>query len=155
LWWRDPACPKGIWSFGPWYTNTMKNLETGLALPEAHLYPHYRKQLANGKNNIIRLFECAANILKQDKLPEEVTVAEFSGVAHVNAAQMGSFFPEVTVLDAGAIASGTAHYHRHPRHQQPFEIDAVPLEAIICHKWAAFYAAREEIDNIIEIAKRL
>ncbi len=151
----NSECPSGIWSSGPWYKNTMKNLEKGLSLPDEYLYPHYRSKLTHGKERLIRLFTRAAQIIQQNQLAQDVSVIEFCKVANIDPDVVENTRMEVGALNAESIAAGGKCYYGYGPKDNLFRVEDVPLESIVFHNWKALYEERERIDGIIEIASKL
>ncbi len=152
----NAAYPKGVWSFGAWYKNTMDLLEEGLKIPEDYLLDYYRNILSKGKHNLLRLFQRVNELFSEENLKTSPTIEEYSVLAQISADEIQKTRPMAINLDAGKIAKGGMTYYGwgDPK-SNLFNLDEVPTESIIFHNWDIFQLEKERIKDIILIIEKL
>lgn len=150
----DPGFPIGIWSDGEWRKNTMENLAHGMTLPEKYLHPHYHGILSQGKSKLISLYECARDMLKED-VGESPDLEIFCDAFNIEKQTILDHSQAASVIDAGKIARGGQYHYGWGPEDNTFAVSDIPLEVIVINHWQAFESEQQEINDIIDIAKRL
>lgn len=144
----DEKCPKGIWSFGEWKSNTMERLESGLSLPDEYLYPYYRTQLHNGKERLLELFKRAKEFVPHLKLNESMDnqIKEFG----INYKEVQLYRPQAINLNMLDIAKGS-HLDGFGLCQNLIDLSKVPIDVIIMNNLEVFILEKDRLSDIIKI----
>ncbi len=150
---KDPGYPKGVWSFGPWRSNTMENLRQGLKVPEEHLLPFYRQQLRKGKAALVALFEEAMHMV--DRLPTGVSQADAMMLLDPGGRRAEMYKRECYCLDALKIArGGRCNYECGPP-EPGFLVEDVPRDVIVLDQLSVFLQERDLLPDVVDIARKL
>lgn len=150
---RSPGYPSGVWSFGPWRSNTMSNLIRGFEINERILYPVYRDVLHNGKQRLIELFETARRIIPKLHLATPVLLqASRFGVDPSNLAN----YPLASaIVSALTFARGGHCWVGFGPTSDTVDLDQIPYELSVLNYAEAFLAERDRLDQLVAVATRL
>jgi hypothetical protein len=149
----DMGYPPGVWSFGPWRSNTMENLRRGLRVPEEHLLPFYREQLRLGKAALLALFDEAQRIV--EKLPSEVTAENAMKILESEGSRIEAYRRECYSLDAFKIAQGGCCKFEYGPPEPGFVIEDVPRDVIVFSQISIFLQERNRLPEFADIARKL
>lgn len=147
--------PSGIWSFGPWRSNTLENLARGLAVDEERLYPFYRDALREGKGRLVALFGKALELVPRFQQAPEASFEAQADSAGLDAAKLLPYHEAAGTLNALAVAQGGSRYIGYGPRTNTFEVESIPLEAIVLAHRSVFLAERERLRELLAIAEAL
>lgn len=149
----DAKYPSGVWSFGPWHSNTLENLARGFAINEETLIPLYRQALHAGKSRLIPLFEAARRIIPalDSNLPIE------SQAPHFNVDPMAlASYPLVSArLTAFTLARGGHCYAGFGPQTKTIDLASIAPELTVLHFAENFLANADRLDQMLSICREL
>lgn len=148
----DSGYPSGIWSFGPWRSNTMENLARGLAVNEQYLYPFYREALKAGRPRLIRLLEAARRLVPV--LDSALPVADHTELGVKETPSELSRLASAPI-SALAIARGGEIYCGFGPQSNTVNLDEIAPEAVILAFNEVFLPERDRLDELLSIAHAL
>lgn len=163
---QDEGFPKELWSNGKWRSNTMEHLKRGLTIPEEYLYPHYRRTLKNGKDKLLLLFRRASEIVPQIVLSvpfeQRKYLINIEDILPQYAKSIG-IDPKIVfenkaksnVLNLLNIAKGGICYYRYGPKENIFNIDDIPIDAIILNFLDVFILEKDRLTEIVSIIEKL
>ncbi len=149
----DSGYPSGVWSFGPWRSNTLENLARGFAVNEEHLIPRYREALHAGKSRLIPIFEAARQIVPalDPNLPISAQAPRFG----VTPGAVESYPLRSAYVEAFTLARGGHWYVGFGPYTDTVDLDSIPPELTVLHSANAFLADSERLDEMVAISRAL
>ena len=145
--------PEGIWSFGPWRSNTLRLLVRGMSVPENFLYKFYKQQLFNGKSRLIDLFEKAFEVFQN--IPSNLEVEEAIKLTNIDIESISPFTQAAYTLDAAKVAKGGKLWYGYGPESNTFMYEELPLEAIILSDFECFYKNKDHYSRIIQTLNKI
>ena len=149
----DPGYPSGLWSFGPWRSNTLENLARGLALNEEYLYPFYRQELKRGKSHLVSLFETAARLIPA--LDPAVPVLTQASSLGVDPKALAAYPLPSAELNALTVAKGGSCYVGFGPRTNTVDLRAISPEVMVLHFAEVFLRERHRLSQLLAIANAL
>lgn len=149
----DPGYPSGLWSFGPWRSNTLENIAKGFALNDQFMYPRYRQALAEGKAHLVTLFDAAQRIIAQ--LDPSIPVAQQATRFGVDPGVLAAYPLVSSALDAFTIARQGQCYAGFGPATNTVDLASIAPEVMVLHFANEFLLVRERLSEIQATAKAL
>jgi hypothetical protein len=149
----DSGYPSGVWSFGPWRSNTLENLARGFAINEEHLIPRYREALHAGKSRLIRIFDAARQIVPalDPNLPISAQAPRFGFAPDA----VESYPLRSARVEAFKLARGGHCYVGFGPYTNTVDLDSIPPELTVLHAANAFLTDSERLDEMVAISRAL
>lgn len=149
----DAGYPSGLWSFGPWRSNTLENIAQGFALNDQCMYPRYRQVLAQGKAHLVTLFEAAQHIIPQ--IDPSAPVAQQATRFGVDPGVLAAYPLVSSALDAFTIAQHVRCYAGFGPATNTVDLASIAPEVMVLHFANEFLLVRERLPEILATAKAL
>jgi hypothetical protein len=149
----EPGHPSGVWSFGPWRSNTMENLAKGFQVNEEFLRPFYRQALGAGKDRLVALFEAARRLVPA--LDPSLPAAALAASVGIDPALVERHPLGTASLDALKVARGGSWYVGFGPRTHTVNLDEIAPEVVVVQFAEAFLRERERLDEIVSIARAL
>lgn len=162
---QDEGYPKGVWSSGKWRSNTMELLKRGLIIPEEYLLPHYQNVLKSGKERLLILFKRAAEIVPKISIEEPFNLRKHieSQLDIIPQAKSIGIDPVLVlahrdksnVLSLFNIAKGGECWYGFGPKENTFDVDSVPIDAIIMNSIGVFLLEKDRLTDIVSIIQKI
>lgn len=157
----DKRYPKGVWSIGEWQSNTMELLKMGLAIPEEYLLPFYQNILKGGKERLLNLFNRAAEIVPKIVVEEPFKLKKFveNQVDVMSQVKAIGIDPELVLAHRNKTNYLTllniAKGGKFGPQQNAFDMDTVPVDAIIMNNIGVFLLEKDRLGEIVNIIEKI
>lgn len=162
---QNEGYPKGVWSFGEWRSNTMEHLKRGLIIPEEYLLPYYQKILKNGKERLLALFKRASEIVPKVSILEpfnmrkyiesQIDIIPYIKAIGIDPELILAHSAKANVLTLLNIAKGGKCWFGFGPKENTFDIDSVPIDAIILNSLGVFLLEKERLSDIVTIIEKI
>jgi hypothetical protein len=149
----DPGYPSGLWSFGPWRSNTLENIARGFALNDEFMYPRYRQVLADGKAHLVRLFEAALRIVPQ--IDASVPIAGQAARFGVDPHALASYPLVSSALNAFTVARHGRCYVGFGPKTNTVDLADIAPELMVLHFADEFLQVRDRLADLVAMAEAL
>lgn len=149
----DLGCPSGIWSFGPWRSNTMSLLSRGMEVVETHLLPFYRQIAKDGKMRLAVLLSVADEML--GSIATGASEEDIRSLFSEQMKQVKALDRELHSIDGHALVVGGRQRYWYGPPEPGFDVLGIPPELIVLYQLPVFFNARAKLKSIIEIANAL
>jgi hypothetical protein len=149
----DAGYPAGLWSFGPWRSNTLENLARGFAANEHYLVPLYRQALRTGKGRLVRIFEAAQRIVPS--IDPDSPISAQSDRMGIPARVVESLPLGTARVEALALARGGNRYVGFGPDTNTVDLDSISPESLVLYFSDVFLAESDRLDQILSIAQKL
>jgi hypothetical protein len=149
----EPGCPSGIWSFGPWRSNTMSLLSRGMEVVETHLLPFYRQVAKDGKIRLANVLSVADQILSS--IAPDASEEDVRSLFSEQLKQVKELDRELHSIDGLALAVGGRQRYWYGPPEPGFDVLGIPPALIVLYQLPVFFNARVRLKSIIEITNAL
>jgi hypothetical protein len=149
----DPGCPSGIWSFGPWRSNTMSLLPRGMEVVETHLLPFYHQVARNGKMHLAGVLRAADEML--GGIPPNASEEDVRSIFSEHMGKVKALDRELHSIDGLALAVGGQQRYRYGPPEPGFDVLGIPPELIVLYQLPVFFNARDRLKSILKITQAL
>lgn len=149
----DPDFPSGIWSFGPWRSNTMSLLSKGMEVVETRLLSYYRQTVKDGRSRLVGVLRVADEMF--GRIPLEASQDDVRTLFSKQLEKVRMFDRELHSIDGLALAIGGRQKYWYGPPEPEFEVSDIPFELIVLYQLPVFFNARARLKSIIGIANSL